>query len=261
MKISELLKILEDNHIKYGTSKPYLCGGLPRDKYLGKLSSISDIDITTGDKSIKELSIKTYNKLNEKFNIKYDQKSDGHTTIYFKNIKIDFSSNFIDPVAKKVLVARNIKPTPLLLEVFSRDFTCNSMLAPVDFSEIIDLVGTGKKDCDNKIIKTILPPEATFRSNTVDGGNTRIIRSIYLASKLNFSIDNSIVEYVRSNPQLLTLTNPKTLSKKLNLSYKIDPEKTKYYMSKMNLWKFVPINEMLSDEILDLLTNPKESLY
>jgi len=256
MKIRELLSLIEDIYKKYETSKPYLCGGLPRDKYLNKKISFADVDITTGDESIKKISQSVYDKLSEKFNIKIDQKIDGHSSIYFKNIKLDFSSNFIDPFAEKFLQQKNIKLNSLLLECFSRDFRCNSMLMPMDLKEIIDPTGKGKKDCDNKIIKTILPPEITFKPNPKTQNNNRIIRAIYLASKLDFSIDNSIVNYVASNPGLITLTNPKTLSKKLNTAYEIDADKTKYYMNKMNLWKFISINEMLSDEILEFLTNP-----
>ena len=256
MKLKNILELINSIHVKYSTSKPYLCGGLPRDKYLNKISSIADIDITTGDETIKELCSESYNVLNKQFNIVKDTKIDGHSTIYFKNIKIDFSSNYIDPYAEKYLISigkKNI--TPLMLEAFSRDFTCNSMLISFDLKEIIDPTERGKKDCDAKLIKTILPPQFTFRKNPKTNNNNRIIRSIYLASKLDFTIDQPIVDYVASHPELITLTSPKALAKKINESYQFNPDKTAYYLDKMNLWNYIPLSGMLSDEVLDLLSS------
>jgi tRNA nucleotidyltransferase/poly(A) polymerase len=216
MKLKNILDLINSIHIEYGTSKPYLCGGLPRDKYLNRVSSISDIDITTGDKTIKELCDQSYNALNKSFNIIKDTKVDGHSSIYFKNMKIDFSSNYIDPYAEKYLINIGKNITPLMLESFSRDFTCNSMLISFDLKEITDPTERGKKDCDKKLIKTILPPEITFKKNPKTNNNNRIIRAIYLASKLDFTIDQSIVDYVTKNPALITLSSPKALAKKLD---------------------------------------------
>jgi tRNA nucleotidyltransferase/poly(A) polymerase len=255
MKIKELIKLIDLVHRKYGTSKPYICGGLPRDKYLGKLISLADVDLTTGDSTIEELSLQSYKVLSKKFSIKRDVKMDGHSSIYFKNTKIDFSSNYIDPGAEFYLKKINKESTPMLLESYSRDFGCNAMLLDLNLKDIEDPTGRGKEDCDNKIIKTLLPPQLTFKANPKTKNNNRIIRSIYLASKLQFTIDGDIVEYVAKNPQLITLCDPKSLAKKLNSAYDFDKDRTIHYLDKMNLWNFIPINGMLSDGVLDLLAN------
>jgi hypothetical protein len=255
MKIKDLLKIIDLVHKKYNTSQPYICGGLPRDRYLGKLISAVDVDFTTGDNTIEILSLESYKILNKKFTIFREIKKDGHSSIYFKNMKIDFSSNFIDPYAKKILLKSGKQPMPLELESFSRDFGCNSLLLSLDFKEILDPTGNGKKDCDNKIIKTILPPAITFKPNPKTKNNNRAIRSIYLACKLGFDIDSAIIEYLTNNPIAITLADDKSLAKKLNEAYRLDADKTIYYLNKMNLWNYIPINNMLSDEVLDLLAN------
>jgi tRNA nucleotidyltransferase/poly(A) polymerase len=134
------------------------------------------------------------------------------------------------------------------------------MLISFDLKEITDPTERGKKDCDKKLIKTILPPEITFKKNPKTNNNNRIIRAIYLASKLDFTIDQSIVDYVTKNPALITLSSPKALAKKLNESYQLNPEKTIYYLNKMNLWNNIPISGMLSDEVLDLLTSKVQNV-
>jgi tRNA nucleotidyltransferase/poly(A) polymerase len=255
MKLRQLVNILDEIHKEYETSTPYICGGLPRDKYLKRLSSVSDVDLTTGDKTIDILSLEVFNHLSEKFKIKREIKKDGHSSIYFKNIKIDFSSNYIDEYAKEFLTKNNKKISSLILESTSRDFGCNSLLLSLDLKTILDPTGVGKNHCDNKIIKTILPPQITFKPNPKTQNNNRVIRSIYLACKLNFDIDQSIIDYVSSNPQIITLTDPKTLAKKINSSYELDSDKTIYYLKKMNLFKNIPINNLLSDEMLRLLAN------
>lgn len=256
MKLRQILELIEKVSDKYGLSKPYLCGGLPRDKYLGKIPSIADIDITTGDKTIQKLSNECFDILNKKFNIIKSTKQDGHTTFYFKNIKIDFSSNYIDPNVKKYLNdIGNKNPTEIELESFSRDFGCNSMLLSFDLKQLLDPTNSGKKDCDNKIIKTIMPPEFTFKPSPVTGKNNRVVRSIYLASKLGFTIDDKIISYVSKNPASFALADEKTIAKKLNKAYELDSDRAIYYLNKMNLWNYIPINDMFSDEVLNLLAN------
>ncbi len=255
MKIRELIKLVDLVHKKHKTSKPWICGGLPRDKYLDRLSSAADVDFTTGDASVENLSIETFNLLKNKFSIKREVKVDGHSSIYFKNMKIDFSSNYIDPRAEAHIKSIGKKPTPILLESYSRDFGCNSMLLDLNMKDIADPTGTGKKDCDNKIIKTLLPPQYTFKPNFKTGNNNRVIRAIYLSCKLQFTIDKEIVDYVSNNPSLITICDEKSLAKKLNSAYEFDKDRTIYYLSKMNLWNFIPINGMLSDDVLEMLAS------
>lgn len=256
MKFKSLLTLINLIHKRYKTSKPFLCGGIPRDKYLKKINSISDIDITTGDETIKDLSLHTFNLLKSKYDVTRSIKLDGHSSIEFKNIKIDFSSNFIDPAVENYISKKINKKLNLLeKETFSRDFGCNALLLDFDLKNILDPTGLGIKDCNDKKIKTLVPPEITFRPTGPTGINNRMIRAIYLACKLDFTIDDSIVNFIAKKPQIIEMTERKTLAKKINSAYQIDPDKTVYYLNKMNLWNYIPINSMLSDEIIDLLSS------
>lgn len=256
MKLRDLLQLIDKVHLKYGTSEPYICGGLPRDKYLNRLVSAADVDFTTGDETINTLSLATYKILRKKYDIKREKKQDGHSSIYFNNMKIDFSSNYITPNIKLHLQKLGVNnPTPLQEETYSRDFGCNALLLSLDFKDLIDPTNRGINDCNNKIIRTLLPPAITFQVNPSTGMNNRVIRSVYLAAKLDFTIHQDIVNYISNNPQLIEQTEPKTLAKKLNKSYELNPDKTKYYLKKMNLFNYIPINSMLSEQVLELLAN------
>ena len=206
MKLRELLQQMKEIRKEIGTSEPFICGGVPRDKYLHHLERISDLDITTGDKTIDYLSQEFARKLNEKYSISRKVMDDGHSTIYIGNLKIDFSSNFIVPNIDTILAKRGItKPNDMQREMFSRDFTCNSLLLSLDLKTQRDPIGSAIKDLNEKKIKTCLAPEITLTSY-----NNRVIRSIYLASKLDFTIDDSIIAFVNKNPASVKISSIKS---------------------------------------------------
>jgi hypothetical protein len=76
MKLRELLNLLIDIKEEIGCSTPMICGGICRDKVLGRLDRISDVDITTGDKSIDYLCQEFYKKLNKTYDITKEVKMD-----------------------------------------------------------------------------------------------------------------------------------------------------------------------------------------
>lgn len=239
MKFRELLNKITDIQENIGASKPYLCGGTPRDRYLKKLQNLSDIDITTGDKSVGYLAQETAISLQRVFNIKQKTMDDGHMSIYFNNIKLDFSSNFNTPNIDKYLSDLNIKnPTEMQKEMFSRDFTCNALLLDFDLKSMSDPTEMGFKDLQDKKIRTCLKPEITLTSN-----KNRVIRSIYLASKLDFDLDGSIIDFVRKNPNSLYISSRKSLKEKLQQAFKYNSEKTSSLITDMNLWTYIPLIE------------------
>ncbi|MCC5297069.1 hypothetical protein LMP03_14185, partial [Staphylococcus aureus] len=67
---------------KIGASEPYICGGTPRDRYMGHLENISDLDFTTGDKSVDYLSQEYAISLQKTMNVTRKSMDDGHSTIF-----------------------------------------------------------------------------------------------------------------------------------------------------------------------------------
>lgn len=241
MKLHALLKLMEDVQRKAKTSKPFICGGVPRDKLLGKLNKIEDLDITTGDMTVQNLSKEVSIILQKKFNVITKVMEDGHSSIYLGDFKVDFSSNFNVPNIELILNKMGIKkPNNLQKEMFSRDFTCNSLLMTLDLNTIIDPTRHGFDDLKNKMIRTCLSPEITLTTN-----KNRVARSIYLASKLDFEIDPKIVEWVKKHPESIRISSPKSLSEKLNKAIFYNPERTTYYLDQMDLWKHIPITKEL----------------
>lgn len=237
MKLLELLKELQDISVKIQVATPYLCGGVPRDKYMKRLDNIEDIDITNGSKEINYLSQELASKLKQKYNVNFKQMPDGHSTLFIGNLKMDFSSNFIVPNIDYILQQMKINnSSSLFKEVISRDFTCNSLLMTTDLTKILDPLKMGFKDINDRKIRTCLAPEITLTSN-----RNRVVRAIYLACKLGFDIDDSIINYVNKNPQSVKISTEKVTKDKLTDAFKRDPDKASFLITKMNLWNHIPI--------------------
>lgn len=237
MKLRELLSKLKEVQKKIKVSEPFICGGTPRDKFMGHLENISDLDITTGDNTVEYLSQEFEIALRRDFNVTRKIMSDGHSTIFVGNLKMDFSSNFIVPnidVHLKSIGVNN--PTNMQREMFSRDFTCNALLMSLDLKHIIDPTKHGFIDIKQKKIKTCLPVNITLTSN-----KNRVVRAIYLAAKLGFEVDDTIIDYVRKNPKTINISTEKVMNDKLTDAFRRDPDRSAYLLNEMNLWDYVPI--------------------
>jgi tRNA nucleotidyltransferase/poly(A) polymerase len=239
MKLRELLQEMKRVQEKIEASPSYICGGTPRDKYMGKLENIADLDITTGDKTVDYLSQEFFLELRKRYNVTRKTMEDGHSSIFVGSLKVDFSSNFMVNNIDQELAKIGIKnPTNMQREMFSRDFTCNSLLLTLDLKQIADPTKRGFQDIKEKKIKTCLAPEITLTSN-----RNRVVRAIYLASKLDFDLDNSIIEYVQKYPETVKISTEKSMNDKLNEAFTRNPERAAYLITKMNLWSHIPITE------------------
>ena len=241
MKLKELLNQIKEIQENVGASPVFICGGVCRDKYMNQLSNISDIDLTSGDHTIDYISNELYSLLSKRYNVTRKVMDDGHSSIFVGNIKVDFSSNFITPNIDQLLLNKGIsKTTSLQKEIYSRDFTCNSLLIPLDLKSIIDITKRGFKDIKEKKIRTCLDPEITLTAN-----KNRVIRSIYLAVKLGFDIDSSIIDFVKKNPKSVKISSEKSLKEKLNESFTKNPDRASALLTEMNLWDQVPVLEVM----------------
>jgi tRNA nucleotidyltransferase/poly(A) polymerase len=241
MKLRELLQQLDKIRKQINVAKVFICGGAPRDKFMGHLENLSDLDLTNGEKTIDYLSQEFAIKIRQKYNIQRKTSEDGHSTIFIGNLKMDFSSNFLVPNIKIILAKRGLNnPSPLTQEVFSRDFTCNALLMDLDFKKIFDPTKRGMPDIKDKTIRTCLSPEITLTSN-----RNRVIRAVYLACKLGFDIDPSIISYVKQHPETVKISTQKAMSDKLNEAFRRDGDKASYLLDKMGIWNYVPVTEVM----------------
>lgn len=222
-------------------SPAFICGGTPRDKILNRLNKIEDLDITTGDASISNLARETSIALSKQFDVTTKVMDDGHSSIFLGDFKIDFSSNFNVPNIDQYLSKMGIKkPTDMQRELFSRDFTCNALLMTLDLKSVIDPTNQGFKDIKSKTIRTCLSPEVTLLTN-----KNRVVRAIYLAAKLDFDLDPTLMQWIKKHPESIRFASDKALAEKLNKAIQSNPTRTTYLLDQMGLWKQIPITKEL----------------
>jgi tRNA nucleotidyltransferase/poly(A) polymerase len=233
----EVKRLAKDN----GLSEPYIVGGLPRDKILNRINKVEDIDITSGDESIHQLAELTA----QQFKVNPIRFPDRHYQLYINKIKYDFSSNFNSPDAEYFLEKAGVKnPSSMLLELFSRDFTCNTLIIPLALRKIVDPTGLAIDDIKKKIIRTPLPPRITLRDDP-----KRVVRAIYLAAKLGFTVEKDIILWVLSHHDKIKEEVSIGFSRrKLADATRADVKKTMQLLSVMKLWNVVGIPKILTQQ-------------
>ena len=241
MAIKEVLLGIKRLAKENGLSEPYIVGGLPRDKILNRPSKIADVDLTSGDESIHALAKLTANE----FKVYPLEFPDGHTQLYIDGIKYDFSSNYNSPDATFFLNKAGVRnPTEMQLELFSRDFTCNTLILPLTLRKIVDPTGLALDDIKRKIIRTPLPPRITLRDDT-----KRVVRAIYLAAKLGFTVEKDIIKWSLEHHDKIRNEVTQGFSKrKLADATRADLEKTISLVNAMDLWNVVGIPKILMQQ-------------
>lgn len=229
-----IAKLAEDN----GLSTPLICGGTPRDRVLGRITGLDDLDLTTGDATVHRLGKLVHDSIPGSFLKTYP---DTHSQLMIGSYKIDFSSNFKVSNIDNILKQKKISPTPMKAEIFSRDFTCNALLLDFDLKNLQDPTGQGLKDIEDKIIRCCLDASSTL---SVDP--KRIIRIVYLAAKLGFDVDGKIIDWVRKNPSAVSLPKVKYLNKKISAALAADTEATLYWLDQLQCWKHLPVLPQLT---------------
>jgi poly(A) polymerase len=76
-------------------------------------------------------------------------------------------------------------------DAFRRDFTINALFYDIDTFSIIDYVG-GLDDLRGRVVRSIGEPEVRFLEDPV-----RMLRAVALAARLDFEIDQPIVDAIR----------------------------------------------------------------
>ena len=247
MKLIQILQTIDGLSKLNKTAKPWMVGGIPRDKLLGRKNDLADIDLTTGDESIHALAQQSAIKMAKDVS-SFRVMNDGHSRILINNWKIDFSSNFTVPNINSILVEKGMnRISSMDEEIYSRDFTCNTLLWSLDLKQIYDVTHKAKVDISNKLIDTCLDPEITLGNDF-----KRIPRAIYLSSKLGFSISDRTKNWIKNNPQAIQDCGDDFTKKKLNKALLYNPSNTIALLDELNLWKFIPT----TPELIKYMNSP-----
>lgn len=175
-------------------------GGWVRDKLLRGRSDDIDVSITTmtgfefakqvQHYSRKEEVMATYGSdaLGKTARIQANPEMSKHletaTVKFWKSLEVDFVNTRTETYCEDSRTPQMQYGSPCE-DAERRDATINALFYNLDSSEVEDFTGRGIHDLQNRLIKTPLEPERTFKDDPL-----RILRHIRFASRFGFKIDN-----------------------------------------------------------------------
>ncbi len=205
-ELSKLLKLV-DTYKSDKNIEIYLVGGFVRDLIINRTSK--DIDFLTIGKPYDLVSFLSKKIKNSSYSI---YKNFGTASLKFKDYIFEFVGSRKESYS---IDSRNpnIKMGSFKDDIKRRDFTINSLsisLNKNDFGLVIDLFD-GKKDLKNKIIKTCLEPETTFKDDP-----HRMLRAVRFATQLSFDIENITFQGIINNKERIKILSYNRISDELN---------------------------------------------
>jgi poly(A) polymerase len=157
--------------------KVWLVGGAVRDELLG-FPATTDFDLVTTEDAIALAEWLHQAKVSTIHPVTYPRF--GTALIMVEGIQVELvtarSESYADGPRKP-----KVKPATLLDDALRRDFTVNALMRNLQTGELVDLLGTGRSDLENRILRTPLEPERTFRDDPL-----RMLRAVRFRRKLQF---------------------------------------------------------------------------
>src|SRR5687768_15786731 len=196
----------------------YLVGGSVRDLLLGRRPKDFDIGTSAHPYQVKRLFRNCW-IIGRRFRL-------AHVRFGTKNIEV---ATFRRLVSQAELDAAALEPVPEGIplgtegpdhdrlihrdntfgtpeeDAFRRDFTVNALFYDIGTFSIIDYVG-GLRDLDARLIRCIGDPDVRFLEDPV-----RMLRAVVLAARLQFTIDDPIVEAIQVHKHEMARSAPARL--------------------------------------------------
>lgn len=223
-----ILKAIEDKGFR-----AYLVGGMPRDILMNM--DTSDVDITT-NATPKDL-IKIFKDAsfpdNDYGSVRLIRSGYVFEIVTFR--KEGEYDNFRRPTKVEYI-------SSLLQDLQRRDFTINTICMDLN-GDIIDLLN-GRKDLDNKIIKSVKDASLSF-----DEDPLRILRAIRFATVLSFDLDEDIIKAIHKYKERIKILSKERVKFELDKMF-ISPN----YMRGVSLLKEFGLDKVLNIHNLDKIT-------
>jgi tRNA nucleotidyltransferase/poly(A) polymerase len=244
MKLGELLGEIGRLAETAKLSAPYVVGGFPRDRAFGLApAQAEDIDLTTGDKDCFALALLASRRWPGAPFRPYD---DGHSSLGFKNIRLDFSNNFTLPGIDGELGKRGVaEPTDLQREMFSRDFTVNTLLQPMDLSKPpLDPTGMAFGDIAARKLRTPVAADLTIGHDP-----RRILRAMKLSLKFGLAVDDELGEAMLKYRGAVGELPEGLVRRQVHQMFRMDPRKAIGMLSRYRLLPIIPLSRLMSMEM------------
>ena len=196
--------------------KVYLVGGFVRDALLGKVDS-HDLDLVLeGDVPALANLLFTMGVASRP-PVTYENFGTASMTIGEDEVEFTMArrESYRGESRKP-----DAEPATMIEDAQRRDFTVNSLLLPlarsacsgagVVRSNVVDLLGNGLTDLDNRILRTPLDPLKTFEDDPL-----RMLRAVRFAHQLSFSYAPGLEDAIRAKASRLSILSPERIREEL----------------------------------------------
>ena len=188
----------------------YVVGGYVRDQLLGRNKTDKDIDIVCVGSGIT-FAKKTAQLLNPKIKVSIF-KTYGTAMFKYEGVEYEFVG------ARKESYQRDsrnpiVEEGTLTDDQNRRDFTINALAISLNedsFGVIVDYF-EGRKDLENKTIKTPLDPNITFSDDPL-----RMLRAIRFAAQLKFKINPETLAAIKNNSDRINIISQERITVEIN---------------------------------------------
>jgi len=202
----KLLKLIDAYRLN-SNIEIYLVGGYVRDLIINQTSK--DIDFLTIGKPYDLVNFLSTNIKKSSYSI---YKNFGTASLKYKDYIFEFVGSRKESYSKESRNP-NVKEGDFKDDIYRRDFTINSLsisLNKKNFGLLLDLFD-GRKDLNNKLIKTCLEPKITFKDDPL-----RMLRAIRFASQLSFDIESETFQGITENKERIKILSYSRISDELN---------------------------------------------
>lgn len=195
----KLFQLLKDVVKAFGLSTVLRCaGGWVRDKLLGKTSHDIDIaiDNMTGEAFANRLNEYLVSRGEDRTHVAVIQSNPDQSK-HLETAKVKVQGVEVDFVNLRSESYTSTSRIPEIefgtaeQDALRRDFTINALFYNIGSGNVEDLTGKGLQDLRSGLIRTPLPALQTFMDDPL-----RVMRAIRFASRLDFELDQDIVDAV-----------------------------------------------------------------
>jgi len=187
-------RILAQEH---GLHDVYVVGGFCRTLASTKdMLEVNDLDFSSasGENALKlgwllatDLGIKDVITRHRTMTISFE----------YEGVSMDFRGTFVPVPAIELMRSNGISVTPLHYDVYSRDFTVNSLLYSFETNKIYDVTGEGLHDLNDRVLKTHFQPESVVRYNPL------IITRAVIMNLRGYKINPDLDQVIKRSVSLL----------------------------------------------------------
>lgn len=138
-----------------------------------------------------------------------------------------------------------MEPTELQREMFSRDFTVNTLLQPMDLSrKPFDPTGMALSDIGAKVLRTPVDPELTIGHDA-----RRILRAIKLSLRFGFKIDQELGKAMLKYRGAVGQLPAGHVRRQVHQMFRINARRTIELLSEYKLLPVIPLSRLMAMEM------------